>query len=204
MTFRPLPLAAGVAGGALALALLAATPQESGGQMPSAADMADMMKKAQQYTAPGENHQLLRRFLGTWDTRTRMTMPGMQSPPETGRVEGSWLIDGRWLQLKGSGSMMGMPVQSVQILGYDNLKMSYVSCMVQSMDTMMLTAEGDLNMAGDALISYGTMDEYLTGEHDKMAKTVFRFPSADRLVMEIHDLGIGEVATKVVEITYTR
>ncbi len=53
-------------------------------------------------------------------------------------------------------------------------------------------------------MSYGTIDEYLTGEHDKMVKTVWRFISDDKMVLEIHDLPIGENNTKVVEITYTR
>ena len=47
------------------------------------------------------------------------------------------------------------------------------------------------------LIYYGTIDEYLTGEHDKMVKTVWRFPSADELVMEVHDLAIGATGTQV-------
>ena len=48
------------------------------------------------------------------------------------------------------------------------------------------------------------LDEYLTGEHDKMVKSVFRFVSEDEMKLEVHDLPIGESNTKVVEITYTR
>ena len=33
---------------------------------------------------------------------------------------------------------------------------------------------------------------------------IFRFPSEDKMIMEIHDLPIGETNTMVVEITYTR
>ena len=72
------------------------------------------------------------------------------------------------------------------------------------MDTAMSRAEGDLDPGGKVLLLYGTIDEYLTGEHDKMVKTVFRFLSPDKMIMEIHDLPIGEQNTKVVEVTYTR
>ena len=51
---------------------------------------------------------------------------------------------------------------------------------------------------------YGTLDEYLTGEHDKMVKTIWRFISKDEMVMEVHDLHIGEKNTQVIEIRYTR
>jgi hypothetical protein len=54
------------------------------------------------------------------------------------------------------------------------------------------------------LIGYGTLDEYTTGENDKMVKYAFRFLDADKIVLEIHDLPIGETNTKVLEFTYTR
>jgi len=57
---------------------------------------------------------------------------------------------------------------------------------------------------GKVLLTYGTIDEYLTGEHDKMVKYVWRFLSEEKIVLEIHDLAIGEFNTKVVEITYVR
>ena len=53
-------------------------------------------------------------------------------------------------------------------------------------------------------IAYGTLDEYLTGEHDKMVKYVWRFTSPTQMVLEVHDLPIGENNTKVVEITFRK
>src|SRR5262249_49355290 len=150
---------------------LAQLPQ--GGQPP---DMAAMMKKAERFTKPGENHKLLERFLGKWETETRMFMGEKGSPGEKGTAEGKWLMDGRWLQLESNGSMMGMPMRTFTILGYDNFKMSYVVTTVQSMDTAMNRSEGDLDPNTDTLITYGTIDEYLTGENDKMCKYVWRFP----------------------------
>ena len=51
------------------------------------------------------------------------------------------------------------------------------------------------------------MDEWLTGEHDKAVKYVFRIINDDKHVFEVHDLGIvdgDKENTKVIEITYTR
>lgn len=58
--------------------------------------------------------------------------------------------------------------------------------------------------ARGALVSYGPMDEPLTGENDKPVKYVWRFPDAKTIVFELHDLAIGEPNTKVVEVTYRR
>lgn len=48
------------------------------------------------------------------------------------------------------------------------------------------------------------MDEYLTGEHDKITKQVTRIVDADTFVFEMHDLHIVPGETKVFEITYRR
>ena len=168
---------------------------------PAAQDMAAMMAKAAKFTQPGPNHEVLKRFLGSWDVELKLT--GM---PMGGKMvsTGEWLLDGRVIEMRSEGSMMGQPHRSFLMMGYDNFKQSFVSTMVSSMDTAMLRSEGDLTRDGKALITYGTLDEYLTGEHDKMVKYVWRFVSDDEIVQEVHDLPIGETGTKVVELRYTR
>jgi len=185
---------------ALAATLLLAPARSQEGEQ----DMSKLMAAAAKYTQPGEHHALLKRFLGEWDTETSFVMGDQRMPAEKGRMTGSWLMDGRWLRLEGSGKMMQRDLASFYVLGYDNFKMSYVCTTVTSMDTAMLRSEGDVDPRTGALILYGTLDEYLTGEHDKMVKYVFRFPDADTIVNEVHDLPIGGSGTEVVEIVYKR
>jgi len=166
--------------------------------------MAEAMARMQAMTQPGEHHELLERFLGTWETESRVTMMGADGPGSKGETTFSWLLEGYFLQSRGTGSLMGMPIESFAIFGYDNFKQSFCVTMVDTMDTDMLRAEGDVTRDGNALICYGTLDEYLTGEHDKMVKYVWRFRGDDEFVLEIHDLPIGETGTKVVEQVYRR
>lgn len=179
----------------------ATVPQEA---KPEQADYASMMAKAKKFIEPGKNHEILKRFIGKWDTELRFFMGDQATPPERGTSECSWLMEGRWVKWEATGKMMGRPTRIFTIMGYDNFKMSFVATTVSSMDTAMNRTEGDMDPGGKLLISYGTIDEYLTGEHDKMVKTVWRFESDDKIVMEIHDLPIGEKNTKVLEFTYTR
>jgi len=79
-----------------------------------------------------------------------------------------------------------------------------VQTSVTDFDTAMNRMEGDMDPSGKSLLLYGTLDEYLTGEHDKMVKYVYRFDSADRITLEVHDLPIGEHNTKVVEWIFER
>jgi hypothetical protein len=192
---------------ALVIAALVVSPAWIHAQQPAApspADMAAMMEKAKKFTQPGPEHTALERFVGKWNTETRMFMAGKPTPAEKGTAEMSWLMQGRWLKGEWSGSMMSLPMQGFLVLGYDRFKQSYVMTTVTSMDTAMNRSEGDIDPSTKAILLYGTLDEYLTGEHDKMVKSIWRFPSADRIVLEVHDLPIGENHTKVVEISFTR
>lgn len=188
----------------LVAAMLAGSVGAALAQGGSQADMKAAMEKARRFTQPSEAHKVLDRFLGKWSTETRFFMAGKSTPPEKGTAAFDWLMKGRWLKSEMNGSMMGLPAQGFMLLGYDNFKQSYVFTSVSSLDTAMTRAEGDMDPGGRALIAYGTLDEYLTGEHDKMVRYVWRFVSPDRLVLEVHDLPIGEANTKVMEIAFTR
>ena len=168
------------------------------------ADMEKEMAKAKRWTEPGKNHETLKKFLGSWTTETRFFFGDKASPAAKGTAEGAWLMEGRWARIESKSDLMGKPFRSFSILGYDNFKMSYVVTTVNTWDTAMIRVEGDLDQHGKSLVAYGTLDEYLTGEHDKAIKVAWRFESEDRFTMEVHDFGIGETNTKVFEVAYTR
>ncbi len=189
-----------------ALFALVATPRTTvhADDQPDGQALFEMMQKAKRYTEPSAMHKVLERFIGTWETKTSFVMAGQKTPPEPGVAKIDWLMEGRWLKVESKGSLMGRPIDGFSIMGYDNFKMSFVTTAVQTMDTSMVRMEGDLDPGGDMLIMYGTLDEYTTGEHDKMVKQVWRIESKDRMVVEIHDLPIGAKNTQVVDVTYTR
>ena len=194
-----------LAGAAAALTLVLTLGAATQDAQPGGDEMAQAMAKAAKLTGTNENHKFLERMLGTWDYELQFTMAGMSGmPPEKGTTEAKWLVEGRWLQAESTGTMMGMPMKSFTTIGYDNFKQSYRVSMLNSVDTAMLISEGDLTQKKDVLITYGTLDEYLTGEHDKMVKYLWRFLSDDEILLEVHDLPIGEENTKVFQIRSKR
>ena len=211
MKLRPVLCAALIA--AVSLPLLAmsslqsdkkATGEKSKDSAQSA--MAEGMKRWQEACTPGEHHKRLAELIGKWDIDTRMFAGGPDAPPssEKGTAEFKWLLDGRWLQQEWQGTMMGRPIKGFGLTGYDNYKKKYVSSWIDSMTTTMNTAEGNFDQSGKVMLSFGFLDEPITGEHDKCVKYVWRFVNPDKMVFEIHDLPIGETNTKVIEIVYTR
>jgi hypothetical protein len=183
----------------------AAGQQQPPPGQPSPEDMKKMFEQAKKFTEPSEAHRKLAEHLGKWDVEWKMTMgPGPGTAVGKCKAEVSWLIEGRFTKMEMTGTFMQQPFKSFGISGYDNFKQAYVRAGVDSMNTFMLTAQGKVTQDGRTLIWYGTMDEYLTGENDKMVKYVDRSIDADHFVEEVHDLAIGEENTKVVELSFTR
>jgi hypothetical protein len=100
--------------------------------------------------------------------------------------------------------MMGQAWDGISIIGFDNYKKKFCAVWIDSNGTSMLQAEGLLDQSGKVMTLYGPMDEWMTGEHDKMTKNVYRIHDEDHYDVEIHDLGIVPGDTQVVTIKCTR
>jgi hypothetical protein len=70
------------------------------------------------------------------------------------------------------------------------------------MGTCLLTTQGSLDASGKVLTMHGTMDDIVTGEHDKQFKYVTRWESDDKYVFEIFEISEGE--QKIMQMTCTR
>ncbi|MBK7644398.1 MAG: DUF1579 family protein [Planctomycetes bacterium] len=153
----------------------------------------------------GPAHARLKELLGSYEMTMRMRMDPSKPPVETkGNAEVSWLVEGKWLQLKSSIQMFGRKVDSTTILGYDNFKERYVSAACDSLQTTLNTASGHFDQSGDNLILWGTIDEPMTPEQDKAVRYIYRGFGQDKWTFEVHDMMIGESDTKVLEFEYAR
>lgn len=167
--------------------------------------MQEMMARMKQAAEVGPHHEALGDLVGLWDVEIAMVMPGSPAQRSNGTAEYAWVIDGRWLSQRISGELMGAPHESYSIIGFDNYAKNHVVVTVSSMDTAMNMARGlVVDPAHKVTAVYGTLDEYTTGELHKPYKVVVRRETADRHVMEVWDLGIGDAGAKVLEYTFTR
>ncbi|MCC7012330.1 MAG: DUF1579 family protein [Planctomycetes bacterium] len=154
---------------------------------------------------PGPAHQRLAELIGTYDLTMRMQMAPGQPPMESkGTLEISWLAEGKWRQTRGEISMLGQKSMLASSIGYDNFKQRYVWAKVDGLQTELATAMGHFDKSGDNLILWGTIDEPMTPEQDKMVKYVWRGYGQDTFVLEVHDMMIGEENTRVLEIEHRR
>ena len=172
-------------------------------QEPKPNPMEAMIERSKRLSEPGPSHKRLERFLGKWETETRFYVFGTATTPEKATAEFSWLVKGRWLKGSWSGAFGGQPAEGFILIGYDNFRQNYVTTAVTSLDTRMSCTRGDME-SDKALMTYGTYDEYTTGEPDRMIKHVWRFVSPDKIVFERYDLAFLEPNSKEQETTYTR
>lgn len=167
-------------------------------------EMKKKMAEMQVVLSPGKHHKAMEYFLGKWDIEFTLTY-GPKDVKSKGTAEFKWLIPGRWMAQDISGQLMGMPYRSFSIAGFDNIKKKFVTTVVNNMDTAMLRTEGTVvDPTGKVNTQYGTLDEYMTGEHDKPFRTVTKKTNDDQFRMELWDLGIGEGGKIVMLFDYTR
>lgn len=182
--------------------LLTAAPARS---QEGSQDMNAAMKAWKDAATPGAMHKTLDMLVGKWDASVTMTM-GPEGQAQTSKATSAfaWILDGRFLEQTFTGEMMGMPLHGRGLFGYDNFSRKYTTIWIDNSTTAILYAEGHPDQSGKVITFYGTMDEPMTGEHDKNVKYIMRLVDDRTMVYEIHDLTIGESNTKVLEITYRK
>ncbi len=118
--------------------------KDAGAGMPSEEEMKAMIEMA----TPNEEHAKLAAMVGTWDTV--MTCEGMPAPC-VGTVTTESLLGGRVFLSRFQGDMGGMPMEGMELKGYDKEKKEHWSVWCDSMMTGNMVSHGQRD--GDT-ISY--------------------------------------------------
>ena len=185
---------------------IAATAQAADAPAPPAAK-ADteankaMMERLNAAMQLGPQHAALAKYLGRWDVD--IALPRMTAHSK-GTAEYSWVIEGRWLGCRITGSMLGQPFEEFTILGYDSYAQSAVEVSVESADNSMVMSRGSSDPAQPSAVLFGELDEYTRGSLHRPFKVVERWLSPTRHVTEVWDLGAGEAPVPKVTFTFTK
>ncbi|HIA71903.1 MAG TPA: DUF1579 domain-containing protein [Phycisphaerales bacterium] len=179
----------------LALVAIATTTDDVPGQT-----LARMEKLGKELAAPNSNHQILEKLAGEWNTVQKF----MGTDPTTGTASYEMIYDNRFLDGTHTGSIFGIAFEGRLTIGYDNYKHKYVITFIDNLGTALRTAEGMLDQSGKVLSFWGTMDEWMTDEHDKPVMYQYKFIDQDTFFFGIHDLSIIDKNSLVIAVTYTR
>ena len=169
---------------------------------------ADDMQKAQmdawmKASTPGDAHKKLDGMVGTWDVKVKSWMaPGAPPMESTGSAVNSWVLGGRWMEEKFTGSFMGMPFQGIGYTGYDNIKKQYIGTWMDNMSTAVMTSTGK-GGSGNTWEFASSMDDPMTGKTMPVTEKV-TFTDADHHTMEMWSPGPDGKMFKMMEIAYSR
>jgi hypothetical protein len=174
------------------------TPVES---MP---DSATMMKNWEAYMTPGEAHQMMASWNGTWTGEVTMWMTA-DAPPSKSRATAvnKMVLGGRYQQTTIKGNFNGMPFEGMSTLAFDNEKKVYISTWIDNMGTGLMVSQGPWDAASKSITFTGRMVDPATRKEVEF-KEIFKPIDNNYQVMEMYATGPDGKEFKTMEIKYTR
>jgi hypothetical protein len=169
---------------------------------------AEEMQKAQmdawmKASTPGDAHKKLEHMVGTWDTTVKSWMqPGAPPMESKGTAVNSWVLGGRWMEERFTGTFMGMPFSGIGYTGYDNIRKQYVGTWMDNMSTAVMISTGS-GGSGNTYEFSSSMDDPMTGKPSPVTEKVV-VTDADHHSMEMWSPGPDGKMFKMMEITYSR
>ncbi len=162
------------------------------------------MQRWQDAATAGPMHELLASRVGKWKTTTKVWMnPAGEPSVSEGEAVIEPVLGGRFTRETSRGSMMGMPVESIYYLGYNNVRKQFVTCSFSGFGTGITVGQGALSFDKKTLTFIAEMDEPMTGEIGKAVQCTIQLVDNDTNVMSLHEILYGQ-PFRVVEITYHR
>ena len=157
---------------------------------------------------PGEEHRRLEALAGTWDREIKVWFRPDATPITIkAKSVNTMILGGRFLKIESKGTMGGMTIEALQIVGFDRRTKKYTQVGYDSTGTYYVTAAGDYDPAQNAITMYGEDFDPIIGGTQKYS-FIMRFISPTKYVAEVvfkdevHTKGRGDF--KAVEITSTK
>lgn len=169
-------------------------------QEESAAQM-EMMEKLMK---PGEYHELLKDFVGTWAAEAKMWMDPNAPPVESkGQASFKLIFEGRFLYGDFQAEFMGMPFMGMNIMGYDNAKKEFFSIWLDNSNTGMISAKGTYDREEKKYHFSSEMFDLASGQMMEMREEAY-FASKDEYVSITYAKPKDGKEFKNMEMKYTR
>ncbi|MEM9754193.1 MAG: DUF1579 domain-containing protein, partial [Planctomycetota bacterium] len=135
-----------------------------------------------EFPPPSPEHELLKRFVGSWDAIGRCD-GGPDAEPMTseGTIE-SRLIGERWVENRHRTDAGGFEVLGVQTIGYDPIKKKYVGTWVDTMQNHLWVYEGAFDEATQTLTLNAEGPNPMAGGETALFRDAFRFTDRGTIV----------------------
>jgi hypothetical protein len=133
------------------------------------------------FPQPAKEHQLLKHFVGDWESTSEAKMAPDQQPITCHGKASARMLGDFWLISETEGEMMGTTIKAVQTIGYDDKKKKYVGTWVDSMINYMWQYEGTVDESGKKLVLEAEGPNFMTGGTTTKFRDAYEFKSPDHI-----------------------
>lgn len=143
---------------------------------------AEQMQIWMDYMTPGPMHELMAKSVGEWKTINRYWMDPATEPMVTeGTATIEMILGGRYQSAKHTGTVMGMPMEGMNLTGYDNASGEFTSIWIDNLGTGTAVAKGKYDERTGELKMGGSMV-------DPMTKGEMQFREVTKILNENHHI----------------
>lgn len=167
---------------------------------------AQAMQRWQEYSTPGEAHEVLGKMVGTWDVEVESWMtPDAPVQKSQGKSEVKWILGERFVAQEYRGEMMGQPFEGLGFTGYNNMEQEYTSIWMDNMGTGVMSGTGLYDSETNSIAEKGTHTCPMTQEGQRKHWSITTFVDDNTHTYEMFSLdpSSGEKYRNMI-ITYTR
>jgi hypothetical protein len=179
-------------------------------QMPTTPEeQAALAQNYQDEAKPGPEHLKLAELAGNWNFQNKVWM----SPFDTtsvvveGKAEAKMILGGRFLELKGACSVMGIPYEELLMIGFDRRCSEYTTVRFDNMGTYSVATQGPADKETGQIVMEGKDIDPIEGIALKF-KNILDIKDKDLFTFSVvftdSVMSQGTGNFKMVEIVYNR
>ena len=136
-------------------------------------DMAAQQQAWMEYMTPGPMHEMMAKTAGDWKTTIKYWMDSSGDPMVSeGTSKSEMILGGRYLKETSNSTVMGMPMEGISIIGYDNSTKEFTSVWIDNMGTGTTVAKGTYDEETKTITLYGSMVDPMTGKDTKYREVI--------------------------------
>jgi hypothetical protein len=152
---------------------------------------------------PVEEHGLLQKFVGEWESEGEAFMAPGQPPTKLKGIESSRMIGGFWFVAQIKSSVPDFPYEQILTLGYDPAKKKYIGTVIDSMTSHIWQLEGTFDATGNVL-AWETEGPVPDPENPSKFREVMELKGSDHKVFTSSVLGQNGSWNTVIRIDIRR
>lgn len=166
-------------------------------------DMAAQQQAWMDYMTPGPTHEMMAKSVGDWKTTIKFWMdPAGEPMVSEGTSKVEMIMGGRYLKETTNSTVMGMPMEGMNLTGYDNLTKEFTSVWIDNMGTGTSVVKGTYDEDSKTITLLGTMVDPMSGNEMNIKETLHIIDDNHH----VFEMFVNQDGTEIksMEVDYTR